>query len=75
MYDLTIYQGGLTNGWYDLIGVTTLADGQGGFSYTEQVDQLLGGWWYITIITEESPSGEVRGQIQPTGRFFRLIKP
>ena len=55
-------------------GTLTLVAGTGGFTLTQQLQQLASGLWYINIHTSTHPGGEIRGQILPgaTMQFFRL---
>lgn len=47
-----------------------------GYTIPQQVDQLLGGLWYFTLVAPVSPPGEIRGQIEPMrSRFFKVVAP
>jgi hypothetical protein len=45
-------------------GTVTLAEGTGGFTIAQQLQQLEQGLWYINIHTATHPAGEIRGQIE-----------
>jgi len=52
-------------------GTVTLAAGTGGFSITQQSEQLRDGKWYINIHNASFPGGEIRGQLLPTAQGAR----
>lgn len=45
-------------------GSVNLAEGTGGFSVADQIQQLNTGKWYINVHTATFGGGEIRGQIQ-----------
>lgn len=64
------------DGWYHVNCGLSLAEGVGGRSVLQQIEQLRAGLWYFTLNTEFFPDGEIRGQLQPAAnRYFRLVKP
>lgn len=65
-----------TQCWYEVECETALTNDPNDSAWwvADQVEQLLGGLWYITIHTSQGE--EIRGQIEPVNtRFFRWVQP
>jgi hypothetical protein len=74
VYDL----GGITTGTTSgtILGDVTLVDGKyGGKNIAAQVQDIRNGLWYLNIHSSAFPGGEIRGQLDPGIRFYRLISP
>lgn len=44
-----------------------------GYTADQQINDFLSGNWYINILSLEYPSGEIRGQIEHTDRFYSRL--
>jgi hypothetical protein len=64
LYPLTLVPAGSTAGAINQ--VVTLANGTGGFTIAQQLQQLRDGLWYINIHSTAHPGGTIRGQLLPT---------
>jgi hypothetical protein len=72
LYPLTLNPLGATSG--TISQTVTLAEGTGGFTIAQQLNQLRTGQWYINIHSVgQFSGGEIRGQVEPRGmKFFRI---
>jgi hypothetical protein len=76
VYDLGSITTGTTSGTIN--GNVTLLDtnpSYPGKNIAAQVQDLRNGLWYLNIHTAANPGGEIRGQVDPGVRFYRLISP
>jgi hypothetical protein len=73
---------------YDLGAITTgtrsgtiqgnvplVPNAYGGKSIAAQIQDVRNGLWYLNIHTTAFGGGEIRGQVDPPTRFYRLISP
>jgi hypothetical protein len=47
----------------------------GGKTIPQQIQDLRAGLWYLNVHSSTFGSGEIRGQVEPAARFYRLISP
>ena len=55
--------------------VTLLNPGYGGKTIAQQIQDIRDGLWYLNIHSTTFGGGEIRGQVDPGVRFYRLISP
>ncbi len=73
-YDVASIATGTTSG--TVKGLIPLANNQyGGKSIAAQIQDLRNGLWYLNIHSTAFAGGEIRGQVEPGARFYRLISP
>jgi hypothetical protein len=53
----------------------TLAEGMGGFTIAQQINQLRHNLWYVNVHSAAFPDGEIRGQVMVQQQFFRAVIP
>ncbi len=56
-------------------GNVTLVDGVTGKPIAGQIQDIRNGLWYLNIHSTTFGGGEIRGQVDPGTRFYRLISP
>ena len=57
-------------------GTVPLVDGAyGGKNIAAQLQDLRSGLWYLNVHSTTFPGGEIRGQVDPPVRFYRLVSP
>jgi hypothetical protein len=73
-YDLASISTGTTSG--TIKGSVPLVAGQyGGKNIAAQIQDLRNSLWYLNIHTTTFAGGEIRGQVEPGARYYRLISP
>ncbi|HTD68069.1 MAG TPA: CHRD domain-containing protein, partial [Candidatus Limnocylindria bacterium] len=73
-YDLATITTGTTSG--TISGLVPLTDNKyGGKNIAAQIQDLRNGLWYLNIHSTAFTGGEIRGQVDPGARFYRLISP
>ncbi len=74
VYDLGSISAGTTSG--TIKGSLPLVNLQyGGKSIPAQIQDIHNGLWYLNIHSSTFGGGEIRGQVEPGARFYRLISP
>jgi hypothetical protein len=57
-------------------GTIPLANSQyGGKTIAAQIDDIRNQLWYLNVHSTTFAGGEIRGQVEPGARFYRLISP
>ncbi len=73
-YNLGSITTGTTSG--TILGDIALVNGAyGGKTIAQQITELRNGLWYLNIHSTAFGGGEIRGQVEPGPRFFRLVYP
>ncbi len=57
-------------------GTVPLVNGQyAGKTIAQQIQDIRNGQWYLNVHSTTFPGGEIRGQVDPGVRFYRLVTP
>ena len=56
-------------------GLVPLADGITGKPIAGQIQDIRNGLWYLNVHSTTFGGGEIRGQVDPPTRYYRLVSP